>query len=223
MSIEDKINDISGLIEALPDKTAYELEIERIIPLSIDFPEKLNSIEECSKNIVFPDLDFFTKLYYKQLFYYGVVSDIHGMKFHVNYYNEFVNLYDFFDDIGKSSIESIRIKAVNGKAIKLKSGILATTISSLIKEFIANQNQISLEKRNGSLIIPKKTLYNKLFIQGLFPLFKHLKAYNPDRPNTDIYSFLREFIIILGFDFYRIYPNSVGDDEPFKSYFSNLK
>jgi hypothetical protein len=80
-----------------------------------------------------------------------------------------------------------------------------------------------LSKDADTIRTPKIALYNKRLIQSLYPLFKYLKTYNPELSNIDLYNFLREFIIILGFDFETAYPNSVGDCEPFKSYFSNLK
>jgi len=181
--------------------------------------------------IIFPDLELFTKLYYKQMFYYDIVCNIHGMKFHVDYYNELIALSNFYEGVEKSEyhgvekyiVDSITIKSVKGKTIKLKKGMMACALSTMIKEYITTQELKFLSKDADTIRIPKVSLYNKRFIQCLFPLFKYLKNYNPELSNIDLYNFLREFIIILGFDFETAYPNSVGDSEPFKSYFSNLK
>jgi hypothetical protein len=222
MDLEKEINNISGLIYALSD--SYEIEAERFTTSkNIDFTNKLNSVKELSRGMVFPDLNLFTKLYFKQIFYYKIVCDIHGMKWHVDYYNELISLANFFEGVEKCIVDSITIKAAKGKTIKLNKGMMTTAISRMIKEYITTQKLTFLVKDNKTVRIPKVTLYNKRFIQSLFPLFEHLRTYNPELPNSNIYSFLRDFITILNFNFHRIYPNSVGDDEPFKSYFSNLE
>lgn len=219
--LEKEINALSKILPYLELSKKSNIRIEKAIEKDTKL---LESIRKLSKNIIFPDVDLYTKLYYKQAYYFRLAVNVHAFKTNNDEHIEIIKLFNFFEDIKDCNIESVTFKAENGKTIKLKSRIVRNTIFALTKKTYTNPifseiAKMDFVKKNRI----KKNGYNKLYIQCHQPLFAHLKTHNPDLSNNEIYTFLKKFMIKMRFDFESAYPCSVEEDEPFKSYFSELK
>lgn len=225
--LENEIYKISEIFLGLLDKREHYEWFEEEDSDRKWFSEIMESVEKLSKDINFPNLKKFTEVYFKLICQIQVLNGMEGREILESSYgliSDILNLKKFFDD-NRDKIIGITFKALNGKNLTLKDPAATDLfIRSGVDSFFRGRVYTEILKDKEFPTIPLKTgKLNKGFIRCLFPMFKHLKTHNPELNNTDIYVFLREFIILLGFDFESMYPNSVGDDEPFKSYFSDLK
>ena len=186
------------------------LEVEDMYPV----PEHIiNKIKKLANTIEFPDIEKFVKGYYNQFLRLEIEQSSSFVDSAMEYYKEMEKLKQFLDSAPEITTVSIRTEK---GTFKVKN---AWIINGIIGA--AYEDNMPYNKRYAtSKVKPKKiNEYNKKFIRNLKPLFTLLKKHNKIS-DLKLYSFLREFIDILGFNFAERYPTS--DEELFKLYFRNI-
>ena len=177
--------------------------------------QHFDSIRELSKNIVFPKIERYVAIYTEEFEYLKIEQNSITMAGSKKYLKELEKMKQFFSDTPE--ILSIGIRT-GTTTFKVESSWIINAMMSAI-----DQRDLPFSRRfacNHNEPLKNKSI-NKKFIRNLYPLFKHLKTHNPNLTNIELYSFLREFIDILGFNFAERYPLSF-ESEIFKSYFSDI-